>query len=77
MSFPKPSEDKKNSKIPIGSAVASAAIAKMSSSASLSTVARHRMNTLKMAKIPKTMVTMGVICVMSRTGATHIVWVLL
>jgi hypothetical protein len=73
MSLPKPSADMMNSKIPIGNADINAATTKASSSPKWLLLRRHRTMTASSANPPETPVTMGVICVMSRTGCPHIV----
>ena len=69
MSFPKPSAAITNSRMPMGNADTMAATANMSSRAGCVSVEINRIITLRRATPPDVAVTIGVMWVISRTGA--------
>ena len=75
MSFPKPRPDIKNSRIAIGIANSIATTHMASSSQKSAPEAQTRTATPIIPAPPDTPAMIGVICVMSRTGAPHIVCV--
>ena len=75
MSLPKPKLDMRNSKTAMGIAKASANTHMASSSQKSAPDIQTRTTTPMIAAPPDVPAMIGVMCVMSRTGAPHIFWV--